>query len=558
MRADNDGEGGILALLALVRERGRRNAARGVAARPPRAVRRRAALRRRRHHARDLGALARSRASRSLRRPLRRLVPAAVVILIGPVPGAAERHRQRGRRVRADHPGLVLQHRRAGAVAIAGHPEVLRAINPLHAVAFFATQRLRRVSGARLRGPRASPAARRCTPTWATSAGGRSPSPGTGWCCRRWCSSTSGRARCCSRTRRRREPVLPACRRMGALSARRARDRRHGDRVAGAHLRRVLAHASGGAARLLPRIEISTHVRAQIGQIYVPAVNWALMLACIGAGARVPRARRAWPRPTASRSPPPWRSPRCCSTSSPALRMGGRWILAGCALLGLPPSSTSRSLAPPLQAPDRRLVPDGRGACGLQADDHLAHRASPRARTAATWRSAGLCRDSSRTFRRIPRCVGPVPGVYLFATTGVTPPALLANLRHNDALHEASARPVGAHREATTRFRHSERAEYHLPGRWLPPGRVALRIHGRTRRSPCACRSCRTRNSAPISPPSATSWDESLCGSRRAPRAWRTWREHLFALMDRNATDPAFFFRLPAHQVFELGIIVEL
>lgn len=37
-----------------------------------------------------------------------------------------------------------------------------------------------------------------------------------------------------------------------------------------------------------------------------------------------------------------------------------------------------------------------------------------------------------------------------------------------------------------------------------------------------------------------------------------SWREHLYALMERNATDPAFYFRLPTHQVFELGIIVEL
>ena len=36
------------------------------------------------------------------------------------------------------------------------------------------------------------------------------------------------------------------------------------------------------------------------------------------------------------------------------------------------------------------------------------------------------------------------------------------------------------------------------------------------------------------------------------------WREHLYALMSRNATDPASYFRLPARQVFELGIIVEL
>jgi KUP system potassium uptake protein len=37
-----------------------------------------------------------------------------------------------------------------------------------------------------------------------------------------------------------------------------------------------------------------------------------------------------------------------------------------------------------------------------------------------------------------------------------------------------------------------------------------------------------------------------------------TWREHLYALMSRNATDPATYFRLPANQVLEIGAIVEL
>jgi K+ transporter len=37
-----------------------------------------------------------------------------------------------------------------------------------------------------------------------------------------------------------------------------------------------------------------------------------------------------------------------------------------------------------------------------------------------------------------------------------------------------------------------------------------------------------------------------------------TWREHLCALMSRESDRPAFYFRLPANQVFELGIIVEL
>lgn len=50
----------------------------------------------------------------------------------------------------------------------------------------------------------------------------------------------------------------------------------------------------------------------------------------------------------------------------------------------------------------------------------------------------------------------------------------------------------------------------------------------------------------------------ALLPRRDATPGMATWREHLYALMSRNATDPAFSFRLPARQVFELGIIVEL
>ena len=76
MRADNEGEGGILALLALDPEaQARARRARGACADPARPLRRGAALRRRHHHAGHLGAR-RGRGSRGrdadLFEPLRR------------------------------------------------------------------------------------------------------------------------------------------------------------------------------------------------------------------------------------------------------------------------------------------------------------------------------------------------------------------------------------------------------------------------------------------------------------------------------------------------------
>ena len=67
-----------------------------------------------------------------------------------------------------------------------------------------------------------------------------------------------------------------------ALSARRDRHRRRRRRVAGADLGRVLADPAGGPARLLAARRRSCTPRATTeGQIYVPEVNCALMVACV-------------------------------------------------------------------------------------------------------------------------------------------------------------------------------------------------------------------------------------------------------------------------------------
>ena len=83
-----------------------------------------------------------------------------------------------------------------GIHGIVREPAVLQALNPWYAVDFFR----REGTGGSPSWPRSfwwSPAARRSTPTWVTSAAARSGSPGSRWCCRRWCSTTSGRAPTC-------------------------------------------------------------------------------------------------------------------------------------------------------------------------------------------------------------------------------------------------------------------------------------------------------------------------------------------------------------------------
>ena len=115
------------------------------------------------------------------------------------VPGAAARHRAASARLRPGDAGVVRRDRRRSALpcdrartrrARGGQP-ALRGRVPRCTTACTA-------SCCSARSSCASPAARRCTRTWATSGDGRSASPGTRSCSRRCCSTTSARARCSS------------------------------------------------------------------------------------------------------------------------------------------------------------------------------------------------------------------------------------------------------------------------------------------------------------------------------------------------------------------------
>ena len=78
-------------------------------------------------------------------------------------------------------------------------------------------------------------------------------------------------------------------RRWALYPAGRAGDGGDGHRLAGADLRRLLAHPAGGAARLHARACDIVHTSArEIGQIYIPAVNWAADARLHRPGARLP------------------------------------------------------------------------------------------------------------------------------------------------------------------------------------------------------------------------------------------------------------------------------
>ena len=129
-----------------------------------------------------------------------------------------------------------------------------------------------------------SPAARRSTPTWATSARAPSASRGSPWSSRRSSSATSGRARSsCATPPRSRTRSSPWSRR----APRRTRSSRSSTAatiIASQALITGVFSLTHQAVQLgyFPRVTVTHTSRDAEGQIYVPEMNWALCIACIG------------------------------------------------------------------------------------------------------------------------------------------------------------------------------------------------------------------------------------------------------------------------------------
>ena len=210
------------------------------------------------------------------------VVPITVAILIGALRDPAPRHRARRRAVRAGHGGLVrdargarrARHRRGAGRARArsrpGTPCASSRSNGGHGFVVLGVGvpgrdgrrgALRRHGALR---PRA-----------------RSGSPGSALVLPALLLNYFGQGALLLEDPAAAEnPFFRLAPELGALPADRARHRRHGDRLAGADLGRLLAHAPGDPARLLPAPRRSaTPRRARAGQIYVAPVNWVLMVA---------------------------------------------------------------------------------------------------------------------------------------------------------------------------------------------------------------------------------------------------------------------------------------
>lgn len=301
-----------------------------------------------------------------------------------------------------------------------------------------------------------------------------------------------------------------------------------------------------------PRVRIDHTSANERGQIYVPAVNWALMVCCIGlvlgfktstalAAAYgvavtttmtittilfyfVARERWAWSRPV-------------------ALAVAGVFLIIDVAFLG----------ANLLKIPHGGWFPLVVGAVVftlLATWKRGRQILSKRLRENAPDRASFLEGLMAHPPHRVPGTA-----VFMYGSAQQAPPALLHNLKHNRVLHERVVFLIVRTDEVPFVAEHERVAVSALNhGMWQVDLRYGFMEDVDI---PAALATIRQEGLA-FKPMETTYFlgRETVIASGHPGMA--LWRERLFALMSRNAQTATAFFRLPPNRVVELGAQVEI
>jgi KUP system potassium uptake protein len=146
-------------------------------------------------------------------------------------------------------------------------------------------------------------------------------------------------------------------------------------------------------------------------------------------------------------------------------------------------------------------------------------------------------------------------GVYLYAEVGATPPSLLTNLRHHEVLHETIVL-VSVRVADRPRLPPASRATVHNLGEGF--FQVVLDYGFMEEPNVPYALGNIVAHDFGFEPSHATFFvgKETVLATSHPGMA--LWREHLFAFMHRNAANAAMFFGLPPEQVVEVGVQVAI
>ncbi len=303
---------------------------------------------------------------------------------------------------------------------------------------------------------------------------------------------------------------------------------------------------------LAPRLDVEHTSAMEIGQIYVPQVNWALMFATvfivIGFGSSsdlaaaygiavtltmvitvlllyvVMTERWKWPKPAAIAVMAIFLTIDVAFFGANALKVAqGGWVTLAVAIVIFILMTTWKT--------GRRLVAERLTARAIPLDEFMA------------------------TVEAIQPVRVPGTAVFMTAQPTGTPPALAHNLRYNKVLHEH----VIVLTVSTSQVPHvpvSERVSVQPLGQSLFNVRIQYGFM-EDPNVPDALRQARDEGLlVDLDDTTYFLGRETIIVTARQGMA--VWREKLFVLMARNAVRATAFFRLPPERVVELGVQVEM
>jgi KUP system potassium uptake protein len=303
----------------------------------------------------------------------------------------------------------------------------------------------------------------------------------------------------------------------------------------------------------LPRMKIRHTSEREIGQIYIPSVNWILMICAIGLvvgfGKSTALAGAYGVAVTTTMA---------ITTVLLAVvaRERWRWPLGGVIALSL------LFLIPDIAFFGANIVKIGDGGwfpLTVGALTFLVMTTWRRGRQILNERIAAGSPLTVEMFvaelshGRIPR----VPGTAIFMSrnTDGIPTALLHNLKHNKVVHQRVVF-LTVDTEELPRLGPEERYEWQEVGQGVY--RLFVRFGFMEDTDIPALLTGMTDGPVTFNPMTTSYFlgRETLIPTKHPGMA--IWREHLFAWLMRNSTSASQFFNLPANQVIELGAQVEL
>lgn len=302
----------------------------------------------------------------------------------------------------------------------------------------------------------------------------------------------------------------------------------------------------------LPRMEIAHTSARTIGQIYIPGVNWLLMLGCIalviGFGSSSALAAAYGVAVTTD---------MVFTTLLFAVVARKRWQWSPLRVIALATGFLVVDLA--FWGANLLKIPDG-GWFPLSIAAALFVMMSTwkrgrqvlaaRLRASAIPFEAFAERLASEEIQRVPGTA-----VFMYSNPLATPPALLHNLKHNKVLHERIVL-LSVESKEVPHLTADERIEVQDLGNGL--SRVVLRYGFMEDPDVPRDLGLAARHGLVLEPMRTSYFlgRERVIASRGGGMA--VWRERLFGAMTRNARNATDFFRLPPNQVVELGSQVEM